>query len=133
MFRSKFATIYERENDSERKSRWTESTAILKIMDDSQMKIRPQCKQYADSYYAEHKAPGASLSGAKEARAARIMNQIQDQEFFKESEGFLYGPRITLRSCEYPKINTFSLSKTLNAFLSNQLLKLVGKIARKKN
>ena len=44
-----------------------------------------------------HKAPGAiSLSGAEEARATRTMNQIQEQEFFEESEGFLYDPKISV-------------------------------------
>ena len=65
-------------------------------MDGREIKIGPQCKQYADSYDAEHikRQERASLSGAKEALAARIMKQILKQEFIKESKGFLYGPRI---------------------------------------
>ena len=67
-------------------------------MDVLEKKIWPQCKQYytTDSYDAEDmKRPErASLSGTEEARAAHIMNQIQEQEFFEESEGLLYDPRI---------------------------------------
>ena len=67
--------------------------AVFEIMDVLEIKIEPQCKQYADSYDAKG-IKQASLRRAKEAHAARIMNQIQEQEFFEESEGFLYGPRI---------------------------------------
>ena len=44
---------------------------------------------------AEHikRQEQASLSGVKEAHGTHIMNQIQEQEFFEESEGFMYGPR----------------------------------------
>ena len=65
-------------------------------MDVLEIKIGPQCKPYADSYDAEHinRQERASLRGAKEARAARIMNQIQEQQFFQEPEGSLYSPRI---------------------------------------
>ena len=71
--------------------------AILTIMDVLEIKIGPQCKQYVDTYDAEYikRQERASLSGTKEARAARIMNQIHEQEFFEESEGFLYGLRIS--------------------------------------
>ena len=70
--------------------------AILKTMDVLEIKMGPQCKQYADSYDTEHirRQERASLNGAKEVRVARIINQIQEQEFYEESEGFLYGPRI---------------------------------------
>ena len=70
--------------------------AILKIMDSLEIKTGPQCKQHADSYDAEHipRQEWASLSGAKEAPAARTINQIQEQEFTEESEDFLCGRRI---------------------------------------
>ena len=70
--------------------------AISKIMDFLEIKIGSQCKQYVDSYDAEYiiRQERARLSSTKEARVARRINQIQEQQFFKKSEGFLYGPRI---------------------------------------
>ena len=70
--------------------------AIFKVMKGLKIKIGPQCKQYADSYDAEliKYQERASLNDAKEPRVVRIINQIQVQEFFEESERFLYGPRI---------------------------------------
>ena len=52
--------------------------AILKIMDILEIKIGPQCKQYADSHDAERikRQEQVSLSTTKEARAACIVNQI---------------------------------------------------------
>ena len=65
-------------------------------MDVLEIKIGPQCKQYADSYDTERIKcqEQVSLSKIKEARTARRMNQIREQEFREEFEGFLNGPRI---------------------------------------
>ena len=109
--------------------------AILK-MDVLKRKIGPQCKQYADSYDARHtkRQERASLSGAKEARAARMMNQIQEQDFFKESEGFLYGPRIAdqlYAAASIQKLILFIIENFKCVFLKSTFFKLVGKITRK--
>ena len=65
-------------------------------MDVLEIKIELQFEQYVDSYNAERikRQEQASLSTIKEASAARTINQIQEQEFFEESAGFLYRPRI---------------------------------------
>ena len=70
--------------------------AILKIILKIEIKIGSQCKQYVDSYDVKRmkRQERASLSGTTEARVARRMNQIQEQEFFEKSEGFLYGSTI---------------------------------------
>ena len=62
-----------------------EHADILKIMDVLEIKMGPQCKQYADTDDAEQirHQERACLTGNKEARAARKMNQIQEQEFFE--------------------------------------------------
>ena len=76
------------------------NAAIVRIIDVLEIKIEPQCKQYADLYNTERikRQERASLSSIKEACAACRMNQIQEQQFFKESESesecFLYGTRI---------------------------------------
>ena len=65
---------------------------ILKIIDVLEIKIVPECKQYADSFDAERikRQERVSLSSNKKAR---IMNPIQEKKFFEASEGFLYGPK----------------------------------------
>ena len=69
--------------------------SVLKIMDGLEIRIRPQCKQYADSYEAKsiERQDRTSLNGAKDARVARVMNLIQEQEFSEESEDSMYGLR----------------------------------------
>ena len=65
-------------------------------MDVLEIKIGPQCKQYADFYDAERikRQERTSISNTEEVRAVHITNEIQEQKFFKESEDFLYRSRI---------------------------------------
>ena len=99
------------------------------------IKIVPRCKQCAVSNGAEHIEPQerASLSGDR-ASAAHIMNHIQGQDFFEESQGFLNGPRLALCTCKCPKnfsLSFFSIENITRVFLKSTLFKLVGKITRK--
>ena len=109
--------------------------AILKCIDFPLIKIGPQCNQYPDTYDAEHVKRQERFSSTKEARAARIMNQIQEQEFLDDLEGFLYDLRIAdelYAAASIQKLIPFIIEKfKRDDFLKSTFLKLVGKITRK--
>ena len=69
-------------------------SAILTIM--QQLKIGQQCKMFADNVdkqQIERERRRASLS-SKEARTARRLEQLHQNEYYEEAEGLLYGAGI---------------------------------------
>ncbi|KZC08959.1 hypothetical protein WN55_11422 [Dufourea novaeangliae] len=70
--------------------------AILKIMDVLDIRIGLHCKQYADTYDAARVKcqDRRSFSSSKEARTAQREARASQQQFYEETEGLLYGPRI---------------------------------------
>jgi len=70
--------------------------AILKIMDTLDIVLGRECHLYAKEYKKERLIRQArrSLSSTKEARTARRLQQIEENEFYEEYEGLLYGPGI---------------------------------------
>lgn len=70
--------------------------AVLKIMEMLNIKIGQQCKLCADTHDATRvtRQERRSLSSTKEARMARRQEQIEQNEFYEEAEGLLYGPGI---------------------------------------
>jgi len=67
-----------------------QTTMLLEI------NIGQQCKIFADKYDEERvtRQERRRLSSTKEARIARRINQIEQNEFYEEAEGLLYGPDI---------------------------------------
>ena len=57
-----------------------------------EVKFGQQCKHYADPYDKERltRQERRSLSSSKEARTVRRWQQIEQNEFFEETEGLLY-------------------------------------------
>lgn len=70
--------------------------AVLKIMETLELKIGQQCKFFADTSDAQRvtRQERRSLSCTKEARTARRLRQIKQNQFNEEEEGLLYGPGI---------------------------------------
>ena len=93
--------------------------------------------KYAHSYDAEQikGRQRASLSGAKEARAARVLNETWKRKCLEESEGFLYGPRIAdwlYAAVSIQKLILFIIENFKRVFLKSTFFKLVEKITQKK-
>ena len=71
-------------------------SAILNTMQQLQLKIGQQCKMFADNVdkqRIERENRSASLS-TKEARTARRLEQLHQNEYYEEAEGVLYGAGI---------------------------------------
>ena len=74
-------------------------SAILTSMQQLQLKIGQQCQMFADNVdkqriERERENRRASLS-SKEARTAFRLEQLQQNEYYEEAEGLLYGAGIT--------------------------------------
>jgi len=72
-------------------------STILQTMMLLEINIGQQCKIFADKYDEERvtRQERRRLSSTKEARIARRLHEIQQNEFYEEAEGLLYGPGIT--------------------------------------
>jgi len=71
-------------------------STILQTMMLLEINIGQQCKIFADKYDEERvtRQERRRLSSTKEARIARRLHEIQQNEFYEEAEGLLYGPGI---------------------------------------
>ncbi|XP_032675277.1 uncharacterized protein LOC116846047 [Odontomachus brunneus] len=70
--------------------------AILKFMNELEINIGPECKQYANMYDTQRISTQERrrTSSTREAQATRRMAQIAQNEFNEEAEGLLYGSGI---------------------------------------
>ena len=70
--------------------------AILSMMQLLEINIGQQCKVFADNYDAQRvmREERRGQSRTKEARAARRLELIEQNQFYEEAEGLLYGPGI---------------------------------------
>lgn len=70
--------------------------ALLQLMVELNLTIGSQCKKYADEMTERRlvRQERRSFISTKEARKARKEELIQQNEFFEETEGLLYGPGI---------------------------------------
>ena len=71
-------------------------SAILTTMQQLQLKIGQQCKMFADNVdklRIERENRRAS-SSSKEARTAHRLEQLHQNEYYKEAKGLVYGAGI---------------------------------------
>lgn len=71
-------------------------SAVLITMQLLNIKIGQQCKMFADLHDAERikKADKHHTENSKEVRTARRFQQMQQNEFYEQAEGMLYGAGI---------------------------------------
>ena len=70
---------------------------VLRVMNDLELKIGPECKKFANTYDKNRvkRQDRRSQKATKEARTAQKEENAAQLDVFLEEEGLLYSPGIT--------------------------------------